>query len=157
MEDYKLKFIKRTLKHIELVNKYALKLGKAYPNHDIDKLTTLFEGYSLMSKENPTEEESKLIDKATLEHIAFTSHHAEHWTTTDISKFTRKEPTMNCDCTLMPEHAIDEMLADWAAMSEEFNNTPLEWADKVINKRWLFNEEQVTYIYNKLEELWETK
>lgn len=154
LERYKLDFLKRTLNHIELVNKYAKKINKSYTEHDRDKLTELFDSYSLMKKENISKEEEEAIDKATLKHITSNKHHPEYWTNADLKNFTRKEPVLNCECYNMPDFAIEEMLCDWCAMSEEFNNSPFEWADKVINKRWLFTEEQVNFINNLLRELW---
>ena len=39
-------------------------------------------------------------------------------------------------------------------MSEERGNSPQEWADKVINKRWKFTDEQVKLIYELLNNIW---
>ena len=149
MEDYKRKFLTRTLKHIERVNKYASKINESYPNHDSDKLSSLYEGYSLMSKEKPTKEDKEKISAATLTHITSNEHHPEYWTTDDVSKFTRDNP-ITCECYKMPESAMKEMCCDWCAMSEEFGNTPQEWANKVINKRWKFTKWQESYIYHVL-------
>jgi hypothetical protein len=47
------------------------------------------------------------------------------------------------------------MCADWCAMSEERGNTPFEWAEKVINKRWQFGKEKEMFIYKVLNLMWE--
>lgn len=158
MKPYLQKFIDRTKKHIELVNKYARRIGKHYPNHDSDKLGELLNGYSLMNKENITDEEQKLIDEATYKHITNNAHHCECWCDPkEIEGFTRKNPTPNgcLDCSKMPNYALEEMCCDWCAMSEEFGNTPFEWYEKNKDVRWHFNNEQNKFILNTLLKLWD--
>lgn len=153
---YEQEYMDRTKKHIELVNKYALKIGRAYPNHDHDKFGSLLEGYKLYSKPDKTEEEQKLLNDCTRQHIATNMHHPEYWSDVDLTKFSRENPTV-CKAYTMPYNALREMCCDWAAMSEELGNTPFEWADKVINVRWFFTKEQVDYIMKTLEYLWNDK
>lgn len=155
--EYQDEFVNRTNKHIASVNKYAKKIGKAYPNHDNDKLNELFDGYSLMHKKNRTAEEQKQVDKATTEHILNNEHHCEHWSTTSIEGFTRDNPTPHgaLEVGKMPKEAIEEMCCDWCAMSEEFGNTPFEWLDKVNGTRWKFTNEQLSLIKVILYRLWE--
>lgn len=151
------RFIERTEKHISRVNKYGAILGIEFPNHDWDKLNTkLLRGYSLMSKENLTQEERKLIDEATLFHITNNEHHPEYWTTTDITGFTRSNPNPNgiIEATRMLDLPLIEMCCDWCAMSEEFNNSPFEWFDVVNGIRWKFTEKQEDFILETLERLW---
>ena len=157
-EDYKEKFDERTHAHIDRVNKYAKKINKEYPNHDNDKFNELYDGYSLMSKENVNEEEQALIDDATFRHVRDNEHHCEHWVDEkDIEGFSRNNPNPHgcLDCSKMPNEALEEMCCDWCAMSEEFNNTPFEWYEKNKDTRWHFNEEQDKFILDTLHKLWD--
>ena len=159
-EDYQKKFDERTHAHIDRVNKYAKKIGKAYPHHDEDKFNELYDGYSLMSKnkEDITKEEQAMIDDATFKHVINNEHHCEHWVDPkDIEGFSRDNPTPHgcLDCSKMPESALEEMCCDWCAMSEEFNNTPFEWYEKNKDTRWHFNEEQDKFILDTLHKLWD--
>lgn len=139
MEDYQKKFKERLLNHIDLVNKYAKKIGHTYPYHDADKLGTLFNAYSLSKKydqgyetyEGLPKKEAKIYNDATIKHITSNPHHPEYFLNrTDrervINHFTRDNPPVNLDCTKMTDQAIIEMCCDWCAMSEEFGNTPFE-------------------------------
>lgn len=156
--DYVSKFINRTKKHIERVNKYAKKINKTYPNHDADKLdeNKLLYMYSLMFKPDITVEERNILDRGTFIHVITNDHHPEYWTTTDLRGFTRKNfcPNGIVDATKMPNECIEQMICDWCAMSEEFGNTPLEWANKVVNIRWKFTPQQINLIYSLIETLW---
>ena len=88
MEEYKKKFIERTKNHIQLVNKYAQKIGHTYNHHDIDKLQgELFEPYALSFKygfdnggerKKMTQEELNAYNEATLKHISRNPHHPEY-------------------------------------------------------------------------------
>ena len=157
-EDYQKKFDERTQAHIDRVNKYAKKIDREYPNHDSDKFNELYDGYSLMSKDNVSEEEQALIDDATFKHVRDNEHHCEHWVDEkDIEGFSRNNPTPHgcLDCSKMPESALEEMCCDWCAMSEEFNNTPFEWYEKNKDTRWHFSEEQDKFILDTLHKLWD--
>ena len=157
-EDYQKKFDERTQAHIDRVNKYAKKIDREYPNHDSDKFNELYDGYSLMSKDNVSEEEQALIDDATFKHVRDNEHHCEHWVDEkDIEGFSRNSPTPHgcLDCSKMPESALEEMCCDWCAMSEEFNNTPFEWYEKNKDTRWHFSEEQDKFILDTLHKLWD--
>lgn len=167
LEDYKDDYLDRTNRHIARVIKYGNKLGKDYSEHDKDKLTTLFDGYSLMMKKDKfggsdikdnmagvTPEEEKKIDNATLIHVTTNKHHPEYWADEEIKEFSRTNPPMGLHCEAMPYDCIDEMLCDWCSMSEEFNNTPQEWMKKVVPDRWVFTDEQVKYMQDKLNFLW---
>lgn len=158
-EELEEKFIKRTKEHIARVNKYAKKLGKSYPDHDASKLTTLLDVYKYFSKprEELTKEEDEALNLATLIHIKTTPHHPEYWTNTDLSGFTRINFTPNgiIDATQMPEEYLLEMVTDWCAMSEEFNNSPYDWFNKVNNVRWLFTPEQQKFILEAIHRCWD--
>ena len=160
-EEYKKQFIERTKKHIELVNKFGAKIGKQYPHHDDSKLNPekLLDAYYLFSvpEEERTREENDALDFATLIHITTASHHPEYWTPTNLSGFTRKNfaPNGPVDATEMPEEAMEEMCADFCAMSVEHDNTPFEWFDRVNGSRWIFSDEQQKFIKDTLNELWD--
>ena len=167
IEDYKDDYLARTNRHIARVIKYGNKIGQDYSEHDKDKLNELFDAYALMMKKDQfggsdikdnmagvTPEEEKKIDNATLIHVTTNRHHPEYWADEEIKEFSRANPQMGLHCQNMPYDAIDEMLCDWCAMSEEFGNTPQEWMEKVIPTRWIFSEEQVKYMQDKLDELW---
>lgn len=169
-EDYKDEFLSRTRKHIELVNKYAMKIGKHFPLHDSDKLDELFDDYALMKKkevfvgsnisDNPdglTEEEQERLNNATLIHITTNQHHPEYWSRQKLNSFDRFNPPLALDCTMMQEDALEEMCADWSAMSEEFGNTPFEWLEKTVPERWIFTDSQINYIKNTLHKMWDKK
>jgi len=58
------------------------------------------------------------------------------------------------DATKMSDLDIAEMTADWAAMGEERGNSPKEWADKNVNKRWKFTKDQEKLIYELIKSVW---
>jgi hypothetical protein len=104
-----------------------------------------------------------LMNKATEHHVRTNRHHPEYWSDrTDnlIPKGDRDKFDPNAVETIdvsktMPKSALIEMCADWCAMSEERGNTPFEWAEKVINKRWQFGKEKEMFIYKVLNLMWE--
>lgn len=159
-EEYKQQYIERTKKHVERVNKYAAKIGKSYPKHDDSKLNPdkLLDAYYIFSvpKEERTREEDANLDMATLIHITTAAHHPEYWTPTNLTGFTRSNFTPNgiIDATEMPEEAMEEMCADWCAMSDEFENSPFDWFKKVNGSRWLFSQEQQDFILKTLDKMW---
>lgn len=132
MEQYKKDFIERVTNHIDLVNKYANKIGHIYLYHDSDKLQgELFEPYALSMKDSLSDEEKKIYDKATIKHITKNPHHPEYFLNKKdmdnlVNNFTRENPHVMLDCTRMTDQAIAEMCCDWCAMAEEFGNTPFD-------------------------------
>ena len=124
MEEYQKVFKDRVEHHIELVNKYANKIGHTYPHHDADKLGKLFDAYSLSKKygqgyetyEGLPPDEAEIYNKATVEHIVSNPHHPEYFANrTDrkrLENFTRDNPPMDIDCTRMTDEAIIEMCCD---------------------------------------------
>ena len=48
----------------------------------------------------------------------------------------------------MTDVDIAEMVADWAAMSQELDNSLREWADDNVGGRWKFSGEQTKLIYD---------
>jgi len=74
-----------------------------------------------------------------------------------INKNNRDEPIGGkiIDATKMKDLDIAEMVADWLSMSEEKNSKPKGWADKNVNVRWKFTDEQKDLIYEIIDGVWE--
>ena len=151
-------FQKRMKIHINRVNYFAKKLSLSFPNHDSDKflpenidIQTKF-SWSCFIDKRLEREEAEELDRVTIIHITTQQHHPEYWLEDKsiLRDFTRHNPTMGLDCSKMSKIAIYEMCCDWCAMAKQFHSSPLTWAEKTINKRWLFTEEQVTLIYDTL-------
>jgi len=173
-------FINRTNKHISLVQKYCKKLEDEWPEleglikrgkkHDTSK----FEDDELIPyiwltwryKCEDDDVECHLpegmedeINEATKHHILNNRHHPEfHQDKTEnlINEDDRdKPPKKAIDATKMEDLDIAEMVADWCAMSEERGNTPHEWADKNVGKRWKFTKDQEELIYTLIDSVWD--
>lgn len=105
-------------------------------------------------------EDTENMNRATTHHVKNSEHHPEFWSSredvipkNDRDKFDPDSvPTI--EIKNMPFMFLCEMVADWCAMSEERGNTPKEWAEKVIGKRWSFPDKQVKQIYKLIEEIW---
>ena len=74
----------------------------------------------------------KITEGAWKHHKKVNSHHPEHY----------NKPSD------MSNEDIAEMVADWMAMSQEFDNSLKLWADKNVGGKWKFNTDQVKLIYN---------
>ena len=102
-----------------------------------------------------TEEE---MNKASEHHIKNNAHHPEFHTDQKsnlINKDDRdKPPAKMIDATKMGDLDIAEMCADWTAMSEELADDPIKWADKNVNVRWKFTDEQKDLIYELIKAIW---
>jgi len=179
-DEMKEHFKKRTDKHIGLVQKYCQKIDDLGQKgltdimdraevHDASKyeepeytpyvyLTWQYKckddgvdsGFSKEIKDN--------MNTATNHHVKHNRHHVEAHTDQDdvINREDRdKPPEEMIDGTKMGELDIAEMCADWCAMSEERGNTPQSWADKNVNVRWKFTDEQKKMIYDLLDLIWE--
>ena len=162
-------FEERTHRHIGLVQGAIAKIVKAYPefdelveigkHHDEGKFKDPErEPYVSLTWRHKMEAENDefdpingkgyqtpgMLDKedendATLHHITSHSHHPEYW----VKDEADAESTRAVDASPMPDIAIAEMVADWAAMSEEIQkNTAREWYDSVKMTRWNFSDHQ---------------
>jgi hydroxymethylpyrimidine pyrophosphatase-like HAD family hydrolase len=178
--DMKDHFYNRTINHIISVNKYGMILNKGLKTyelvrrlemHDFNKFQNpeiepyIFITWSYYCKDNnidfPIPDElQNIMNKATEHHILNSSHHPEYWQ-------DKKEGLINInsrdgvtipngiiDATKMEDLSIIEMVADWCGMSDERKNTPRDWADKVINKRWKFTDKQKYFIYEMIDKAW---
>jgi len=174
-------FKDRTKKHIELVQKYCKKIydydkerfndilerGK---EHDQSKyhepemapyvlITWEYHCKDLGKECNLSKKSRDEMNGATEHHIKNNAHHPE------FHSNSKEEPTINrenrdaipdkmVDATKMSDLDIAEMTADWAAMGEERGNSPKEWADKNVNKRWKFTKDQEKLIYELIKSVW---
>jgi len=172
-------FLMRTKKHIALVNKYYSKfykvLKKEAPilHHDASKFESpemipyIYIAWEYLCKRegkpfSVDEDTRKQMNKATEHHVRNSKHHPEYWSDRkddlipkeDRDKFDPTKIAIIDVSTTMPKTAIVEMCADWCGMSEEKGNTPFEWADTVVDKRWKFGD-NTDYLYKVLEMMWE--
>ena len=74
----------------------------------------------------------EIVKKAAKGHVYHNKHHPESHN--DITKMT------NID--------LAEMVADWAAMSQELGGSTKKWADDNVGKKWKFTKDQTEFIYN---------
>ena len=177
MEDW---FEERTNRHIDMVKKYANQIEKAFPerfkglteqaeHHDETKLEeperTPYVKLSWQHKQDnfkgyktPGQLPDDEINNATVHHVTNNKHHPEFWQEKQVDLINKedrdKPPKEMVDGTKMPDMAIAEMVCDWQSMSDELKkNTTREWADRNINVRWKFNENQTKLIYDIIESI----
>ena len=173
-------FEERTARHIGLVQKYGQKiadlgeefseLAEIVQQHDQSKLEEpertpyVFVTWQYKCKDdgtefNPPADIKEMMSKATEHHVKNNAHHPEFHSPQEVDLINRedrdKPPEEMVDANQMPSLAISEMVADWCAMSEEKGNTPMEWADKNVNVRWKFTEDQKNLIYDLMSKVWE--
>jgi hypothetical protein len=174
------RFLKRTQYHISLVKKYGMKIINKTGSEFSEGISLLIDhdkskffqpernGYVLVNhhywcqKEGinfkPTPEQKKMMGEATLHHIVTNRHHPEFHDPNN-EKMTDDNPvgvdfTKSVIATSMDKFSIFEMVSDWLAMSEELNNSPFEWASKVIGKKFIFDTNQVNLILKLIELGW---
>ena len=75
------------------------------------------------------------IKEATKKHVSINKHH----------------PEAHSNPSKMSNIDIAEMIADWAAMSQELGNSLKGWADKNVGSKWKFNKSQTKLIYELVE------
>ncbi len=177
-------FYQRTHTHIDLVKKYLQQIINSKDiNLDISILKHEYDHHDESKFENPeytpyvlltwnyhlkdtTGKEIDYSDKlkecfrqATFHHIKKHPHHPEYWdenaTIESINKENRDIPSESMVyASKMPLSYIACMVADWLAVSEERDSCPFQWAIHNINSRWEFNDEQVQFILELIEQLW---
>lgn len=171
-------FEERTKKHLDLVQKYIDRLKKHYSydfkdEHDKSKFEEPeHEPYLYITRKHKAKSEGEdyevpdewkdKCDEATFHHVKNNKHHPEYWddslTENPLNKEDRDKSDKLVDATKMPKEHVLEMVADWCAMSEELGtNTPKEWADDNIGKRWKFTPEQKDWIYEAIDKVWDKK
>ena len=173
-------FEKRTKRHIEIVRKYCDLIAESgkFPEiihrgeiHDQSKYGTIeLEPYVYLAwryKCADDGNECKLpsgmedrIHEATMHHILNNRHHPEFHQNNKMGLLNKedrdKPPSKIVDATNMMDGDIAEMVADWCAMSEERGGTPRGWADKNVNIRWKFTDEQADLIYHLIDSIWKS-
>jgi len=172
-------FETRTKRHISLVQKYCGIIAKKFPEmegiiargkaHDASKYgKDELEPYIWLTWQYKCKDDGvdpKLpegmqarIDRAAEHHILNNAHHPEFHQSKKTGLLAKGDrdgiPDKAIDATKMSDLDIGEMVADWCAMSEERGNTPKSWADKTVNKRWLFTPKQTKLIYKLIGTVW---
>lgn len=180
-DDMKQHFLERTNYHISLVQKYLDKIIALNDSrldnkileqekiHDQSKFKEpeyspyLHINWKYYLKDqgkeyNPPDEIKNQMHAASFHHIVSNKHHPDYWdkniTPDNLNSEDRDKPAKIVDSTRMPPTYVASMIADWLAMSEEKKTDPYEWAQKNINKRWKFTDEQVKLIYDLLNRIW---
>jgi hypothetical protein len=173
-------FEKRTKGHIDRVKKFCKKIDELFPGrfeglvergeeHDASKYEEpeytpyLFITWSYKCKDDGTdfdlpEEISNDMNGATNHHVRNNLHHPESHDKNAHDVINRKDrdkpPKYKTDASKMADIDIAEMIADWAAMSEEKGDPgPKGWADKNVNVRWKFTDAQTELIYELIDAL----
>ena len=174
-------FVERTKQHIDLVKKYCKKIYDYDPErfegiieqgeeHDESKWhAPEIEPYVLISwqyhcknngKDCPYPDEVKdALNDATEHHIKHNKHHPESHDEEAGDRLINREdrdavPAKLVDTSKMDIISIAEMCADWCAVSEEVGETPHDWADKNVGRRWDFSDDKVALIYEILDNVW---
>lgn len=175
MEDW---FVKRTTNHIKNVQCYCNKIESYDPKrfkglvfqakwHDAlkfrepERTPYIFTTWTYKCKAEgvpyePPEEMKEAMNNATAHHIKNSKHHPEYWsdvTTNLVNPDARDEASQTIDATKMNTLSVAEMVADWFAVSKERHNPVEFWANKNVNKRWMFTPEQTAMIYELVENI----
>jgi len=171
-------FVKRTQAHINAVQKYCRKIESYNPIkfkglinnakwHDYNKfrepevtpyifITWMYRCKGLGIPYEPPDDMKPKMDEATAHHIKTSKHHPEYWSdvkTNLVNPDARDEASQIIDATKMPDVYIAEMVADWLSVAKERHNPVKSWADKNINKRWMYTPQQSELIYDLLDNI----
>jgi hypothetical protein len=178
MEDW---FKKRTDNHIALVQKWCKAIENYDPNRfkgliergkihdqskfeDPEKTPYIYTTWQYKCKDdgkefNPPQDIKDQMSGATFHHVKHNAHHPESHTEQEQNILNRENrdapPEVMVDATKMKDIDIGEMCADWMAMSDEKKSNPKDWADKNVNVRWKFTDEQKDLIYELIDGVWE--
>ena len=95
----------------------------------------------LKAEELSKEEHDEVLD-AIFHHLKSNEHHPEYYD----NNATRERSNTIIDAKSMPDLFIAEMLCDWMAMSQEFNNSIHKFSESVVNKKFIFTDKQVNLI-----------
>lgn len=168
-------FEKRTKEHIDRVKKFCKKIDELFPGrfdgiisrgeeHDASKFNEpeytpyLFITWDYKCKDDGVDfdlpkEISDKMDEASHSHVTSNKHHPECHCGVEKAKRGEKNGEM-IDGTKMTDLDIAEMIADWAAMSDEKDEPgPKGWADRNVNKKWKFSDDQTDLIYELIDAL----
>lgn len=172
-------FKKRTKMHIDLVQKYCKKIEEYDPDrfkglveqsedHDASKYEDpeigpyVYVTWQYYCKEHDRKFDApdgtdEKMNLATQHHVRHNKHHPEYYSDKQVGLINRqdrdKPPKEMIDAAKMPEMDLAEMCADWCAVSEEKGSQPKTWADKNVNVRWKFTDQQKDLIYELLDNI----
>ena len=143
---------KRVIDHIKRVKFFYRKLVEAgvipekdidfsrIAKHDADKL----EPYNLKRQAcrftktgTVSPEQKEAANDVIREHIKKNPHHSEFWGAPSDDQFST-----NIDCTKTPDTYMYELAADWMATAEERGTNCMDWYNKHVGTRWIYNEHQ---------------
>ena len=170
-------FEKRTKNHIDLVRKYCKKIADYDDRfedlidrglvHDDSKFEDQeYEPYVYITWKYKCEDNGKnfecpedmedRMNEATEHHVhnSKNRHHPESHSDQKetINREDRDKPTDEAiDATKMSNLDVAEMCADWVSVAQERGNSAKDWANKNVNIRWKFNEDQKELIYELIE------
>jgi hypothetical protein len=169
-------FYTRTNKHIQLVQKHANIIENKFPNlfkglynqslsHDSTKFTNPeLIPYVLLTWKKKCDKEqiefiidNNLITFATEHHVKNNRHHPEFHTSqiNVINPNNRDEPTKHIiNATSMLNVDIGEMIADWAAVSEELKTNIQDWKNKNVGIRWKFTPYHIDIIQQVIDTIY---
>jgi hypothetical protein len=91
---------------------------------------------------------------ATIHHIISEKHHPEYWDPDFLvgNKFnvTNRDgiPDTPVDATNMPLTWVAVMTCDWVSIGQERGTRAGDWANQMIDKRWLFAKDQKQLIWH---------
>lgn len=143
-------FINRTKDHIHRVQENLKRIYFVYPDildkdiiknkikdHDNSKFSNEeYEGYVYISDKHRKDSNFELTDyKSEMMKNAWDHHKSNN----------RHHPEFHNNISDMTKEDLCEMVADWAAMSQELHDNLLDWVNKQINK-YKFNNLQIKYI-----------
>jgi len=146
---------KRTKEHIARVQNNISKIIKKFPEISSDELM----------KRSANHDKSKYSKKEYIPYVWLTWWHKQRregkkWDYPNDqiknsikrawkhhSKVNYHHPEAHRDPTKMSDVDIAEMVADWASMSQEYNEKLMNWVNKVVNKKWKFTKDQTDLIY----------
>jgi hypothetical protein len=178
-DEMKAFFKKRTDMHVGLVQKYCRKIEDYDPErfkglcdqakyHDKSKYEDpeiepyIYVTWSYRCKDKGEkfevpDEIDKAMNEATQHHVISNKHHPEYYCGKKVGLINRKDrdkpPSEIVDATSMPVVSIAEMVGDWLAMSEEKGTSCKGWADKNVNIRWKFDDDQKDLIYELIDKI----
>jgi hypothetical protein len=168
VQAYCQKISKQFPEFAELIERGEIHDQSKYKDPEIDpyiyttwKYKCKDEGWDFEECDPPDDIDDKM-QEATLHHIFNNRHHPEfhlpkHKQTKDVlnEKDRDAKPDSIVDASKMTRLDIAEMVADWCSVSKERGGSPKDWADKNVNVRWEFTNEQKDLIYELIEAVWE--
>jgi len=163
-------FTDRTNKHIDLVQKYCKIIDELFPNrfpgliergrvHDDSKFSQYeLEPYIILTEKYRTKRVDGIdlelpdyvqteMDSAWENHYTVNDHHLNFYAP-EVDGFLHVEA--------MPDSAVAEMIADWLAMSEEFDSSTYDWLNKNMNVKWSVSHHIENLIFEILDKVVES-